>query len=69
MKANSSLGRSAIRASLLEGDVNIQVLATRLEWNWQRVYSQMRTLIKQQNKVLIKVKKGVYSMKEVVTDV
>ena len=69
LKANSSLGRSAIRASLLERDVNVRYLADHLEWTWQRVYSQMQTLTRQQNKVLIKVKKGVYCMREVKVNV
>jgi len=69
MKANNSLGKSVIRASLSEGNVNVRHLADQLEWSWQRVYSQIQTLIKQQNKVLVKVKKGVYCAKEVKTGV
>lgn len=63
--ANRSLGRSAVRACLLEGEVNLGSLAKQLEWTWQRTYSVAQTISRQQKKSLIRVCKGVYKLEDV----
>lgn len=59
---NMQLGRSLIRASLFEGDVCVVALAEKMNWSFQRVYSQMKTIAKKEKKQLIKVKKGVFKL-------
>lgn len=63
--ANRSLGRSAVRAVLLEGHMDAREIADKLRWSWQRTYSVMLTVSRQENRPLMKVCKGVYKLEEI----
>ena len=58
-------GRSAVKTALLTlSEIHIKELADKLGWSFPRTYSQLKTQAKKLGKTLIKVKSGVYKLKE-----
>lgn len=64
IKFTTELGRSYLSALLLEDNVNIKTASKDMNWRFQRIYSMLKTIAKQEHRKLVKVKTSVYKLGE-----